>query len=59
MIAPSEFNAISAAGLGSVTLALVEKFNDDNAKLPYYHRRFLTPKFSLDGTWNTLQINNR
>lgn len=59
MIAPSEFNAISAAGLGSVTLAISEKYNGENTPLKYYHRRFLTPKYSMDGTWNALTSNNR
>ena len=58
MIAPSEFNAIAAAGLGSVTLAITEKYNGQNTPLPFYHRRFLTPKYSMDGTWNALSIFN-
>lgn len=59
MIAPSEFNAIAAAGLGSVTLAITEKYNGTNSPLPYYHRRFLTPRYSMDGTWNALQSNHK
>lgn len=59
MIAPSEFNAIAARGLGPVTLAVTEKYNDQNRPQPYYFRRFLTPKYSLDGTWNALTILNR
>lgn len=59
MIAPSEFNALSAAGLGSVTLAIEEKYNGEDIKPGYYHRRFLTPRYSMDGTWNALTINNK
>lgn len=59
MIAPSEFNAISQAALGGVVLALTEKYNGENSPLPYFHRRFLKPVYSLDGTWSSIQINNR
>lgn len=59
MIAPSEFNAIAQQGLGPVTLAIQEKYNGENKKPEYYFRRFLTPKYSLDGTWNAITINNR
>lgn len=59
MIAPSEFNAIAARGLAPVTLAVQQKYNGENVEPQYYHRRFFTPKYSLDGTYNALTIYNR
>lgn len=59
MIAPSEFNAISARGLGPVTLAITNKYNGENIQPGYYFRRFFTPKYSLDGTYNALSIYNK
>lgn len=59
MIAPSEFNAIAARGLGPVTLAVTNKYNGENAQPAYYFRRFFTPKYSFDGTYNALTIYNR
>lgn len=58
MIAPSEFNALSAAGLEPITLVLQERFNGENAQPAYYFRRFLTPRYSLDGTWQAITLNN-
>lgn len=59
MIAPSEFNAIAARGLGPVTLAVQNKYNGENVQPGYYYRRFFAPRYSLDGTYNALTIYNR
>lgn len=59
MIAPSEFNSLAARGLAPVTLAVQEKYNGENVEPQYYHRRFFSPKYSFDGTYNALTVYNR
>lgn len=59
MIGPSQFEELSLAGLEPVTLAVRETYNGENLPQQYYHRRFLVPKYSFDGTWDMKTTNNR
>ena len=42
-----------------ITLRVVETFNGENLVPTYLYRRFLSQRFSLDGKWNSLSVNNR
>lgn len=37
-----------------LTIKVVEKLNDSNAPLPYWHRRMLRPEFSVTGKWESI-----
>lgn len=58
MIAPSEFDDIIAAGLEPVVLSLQETFNGENARPTYLFRQFLGKRYSIDGSWKSLGIDN-
>jgi len=41
-----------------ITLRVVETFNGEDLAPTYLYRRFLQKRFSLDGKWNSLSVNN-
>jgi hypothetical protein len=41
-----------------VVQGIVTKINDSKAPLPYYHKRFLTKDFSVDGKWESINAQN-
>lgn len=42
-----------------LVLRKVESYNDENVKPTYLFRTFLKKKFSVDGKWTTLTVNNQ
>lgn len=58
MIIPSEFDEIIAGGLSPVVLALQETFNGEDAQPKYNFRDYLGRRYSVDGTWKTLGLDN-
>lgn len=42
-----------------ITLRVVETFNGESLAPQYLYRRFLRQRFSVDGKWNSLSVNNR
>lgn len=58
MIIPSEFDGIIQGGLSPVVLALQETFNGENSRPTYNFRGLLGKKYSVDGTWKTLGLDN-
>lgn len=58
MIIPSEFDEIIAGGLSPVVLALQETFNGENSTPTYAFRNLLGKRYSVDGTWKTLGLDN-
>jgi len=55
---PSLFLALLQQYFPQLTTAFVKKYNGENFPRPYYYRQFCTPKFSVDGKWQTLTQNN-
>ena len=43
----------------SITVRVVEKFNNENRAPSYLHKRMLTPTYNVSGKWDTLSINNQ
>lgn len=43
----------------SITVRVVEKFNDDKRQPSYLYKRMLTPAYNASGKWDTLSINNQ
>ena len=43
----------------SITVRVVEKFNDDKRQPSYLYKRMLTPTYNASGKWDTLSINNQ
>lgn len=41
-----------------LVLNVTQRFNDQNAAMPYMYSRFLRKDFSVDGKWETLTVNN-
>lgn len=59
MIVPSEFEALSRAGLQPLITAMEETFNGDNVRPGYNFRRFLpSRRYSIDGTFQAMGVDN-
>lgn len=58
MIAPSDFQLLAQRGLQPITVALQETFNGENARPTYLFRNFLGKRYSIDGTYQSLGVDN-
>jgi len=57
-IVNSEFDELIAGGLDPVVLALQETFNGENTRPTYSFRTDLGKRYSIDGTYKTMGIDN-
>jgi len=57
-IVNSEFDELIAAGLDPVVVALQETFNGENTRPTYSFRTDLGKRYSIDGTYKTMGIDN-
>lgn len=58
MIVPSEFDELIAGGLDPVVVALQQTFNGENVVPGYSFRADLTRRYSIDGTYKTMGVDN-
>lgn len=58
MIIPSQFDELIAGGLDPVVVALQETFNGENVQPGYSFRNYLSRRYSPDGSWKTLGVDN-
>lgn len=58
MIIPSQYDELIAAGLDPVVIALQEQFNGENVEPGYSFRNYLGKRYSPDGSWQNLGVDN-
>lgn len=58
MIVSSEFDSLIKAGLSPVVLALQQYYNGSNVVPTYSFRQGLGKKYSVDGTYKALGVDN-